>query len=271
MRTITQLTAHQRLAECKHGTFLYNCHDQYVGMAIEHYGEYAEFELNLFKGLLGETDDVIEVGANIGAHSVPLAKFVHRGTLHVFEPQPVIFQNLCANLSLNGLENVLAWPLAVGDKPGRLVIPGIDYATTGNFGGVSLAEEGDGFNVSVITLDKYGADLDVQLIKADVEGMEKHVLEGAAELIERCQPYLYLENDRIEKSQELIEACWKLGYRLYWHTPPLFNPNNWNGNTDNIYKGIAAFNMIGIPISKNIVFGDAPEITDATSHPLGKP
>ena len=37
---------------------------------------------------------------------------------------------------------------------------------------------------------------------------------------------LYVENDRPEKSHDLIEWLWKKDYRLWWHLTPLFNPDN---------------------------------------------
>ena len=49
---------------------------------------------------------MVEVGANIGMHAVPIAKAIASGRLICFEPQRVIFQQLCCNLSLNNLTNV---------------------------------------------------------------------------------------------------------------------------------------------------------------------
>ncbi len=268
MRNIVKLVGHQRLIEGKHGPFVYNHHDHYVGMALELYGEYSEHEFELFKQLLKPTDHVIEVGANIGSHTVPLGKYLSEGMVHAFEPQPVVFQNLCANLSINSLENVLAWPYAVGAEHGSIVVPGIDYGRPGNFGAVSLKEEGDGFNVTLIPLDAYAHDFDVALIKADVEGMEKHVLDGGKRVIERCRPILYLENDRVEKSKDLIEACWSMNYKLYWHIVRLYNPDNYFGNNDNIYQNTAAFNMLCIPKERESSVDGGAEISDSSFHPV---
>ena len=271
MRKIIQLGGHQRLIEGKHGFFVYNLHDHYVGRALELYGEYSEDEMALFSALVSVGGDVIEVGANIGAHTVPLAKVVQDAMLHAFEPQPVVFQNLCANLSINCCENVLAWPFAVGGAPGRLSVPNVNYADHGNFGAVSLMQEGDGFEVSVITLDDYARNLEsVCLLKVDVEGMEREVILGARETIKRLRPVLYVENDRVGKSKALIEVCWEMGYRLYWHTPMLYNPENYFHNTDNIYKNIAAFNMLCIPDEAAIEIRDGILITDSNYHPLSK-
>ena len=56
---------------------------------------------------------VVEIGANIGAHSVALAKACFPGPLYLFEPQQRVFQILCANLALNGVTNAIAYPAAL--------------------------------------------------------------------------------------------------------------------------------------------------------------
>ena len=59
--------------------------------------------------------------------------------------------------------------------------------------------------VPVVTLD--GLSLPAcHLLKIDVEGMEREVPAGGRELIERCRPVIYLENDRAENSAELIRC-----------------------------------------------------------------
>ena len=55
-----------------------------------------------------------------------------------FESQPILFQNLCANLSLNGLLNTYAFNKACGIEKSVLKIPDIDYRNEGNYGGVKI-------------------------------------------------------------------------------------------------------------------------------------
>ena len=77
----------------------------------------------------------------------------------------------------------------------------------------------------------------IGLMKIDVEGFELRVLMGSGALVERSRPLIYVENDRAEQSRELIEWLWGIGYNLWWHLPPLFNPENFCGVTENIYGG----------------------------------
>ena len=104
-------------------------------------------------------------------------------------------------------------------------------------------------------------------MKIDVEGMELYVLQGGTATIRKSRPVIYCENDRVEKSENLIEYLWELDYKLYWHIAPLYNPNNYFGYASNVYGNVCAFNMLCIPkeLSTNL---SMPEITDKSIHPL---
>lgn len=268
-----QLPGFYQLIIGKHGVFVVNPEDIYVGQAIATYGEYGEHEVQVFSRIVKPGDTVIEVGANVGAQTVPLAKLVGRyGHVHAFEPQPVIFQNLCANIALNSLLNVHTYPQAAGGASGRAILPVVDYTRLGNFGGIELQNQGQGITVPVVRLDDVLTDLhNVRLLKLDVEGWEQSVLEGAPDLIACHRPMLYLENDRIDKSQSLIEFIQAQGYRLWWHTPALYNPNNYFSVSHNKYPNIVAVNMLAIPKEtySNQMRG-AIEVTDSRWHPMRK-
>lgn len=95
------------------------------------------------------------------------------------------------------------------------------------------------------------------------------LLKGGGALIQRSRPLLYVENDRLDHSQELIGWLSGIGYYLWWHTPPLFNPHNFFGVATNLYGRIASFNMLGVPREVNL---EAPEqlmrVVDSSQHPL---
>ncbi|MCA3416497.1 MAG: FkbM family methyltransferase [Roseomonas sp.] len=237
---------HLRLKQCRHGVMLYNIRDQYVGGSLDRYGEFAELEAQLFSGLIKPGMLVVEVGANIGAHTVHLAKLVgENGGVVAIEPQRVVFQMLCANLALNGIENTDAKCLAVGATAGEITVPRVDYRGDNNFGGIALGSD-DGDVVEMITLDNLLLPA-CHMIKIDVEGMEKPVLDGARQTIARFRPYLYVEDDRLDKHAELIATLFDLEYRLWWHLPWLFNPGNFAGNSENIFPNITSFNLICLP------------------------
>jgi FkbM family methyltransferase len=237
-----------RVKECRHGTFVYNVNDQYIGRSLDRYGESSEIELDFFKRVIEPGDVIVDVGANIGTHTVFFAKATGiTGQVYAFEPQRLMFQTLCANLALNSLVNVFARQAAVSDAPGELAVPTLDPWVEQNFGGMQLGKVNAGEAVPVITIDSMNLP-NCHLMKVDVEGMELAVLKGAEKTIRKYQPVLYVENDRVERSEALVKYIDSLEYEMYRHMPPLFNPENFLKNTENVFGTIVSNNMICVPV-----------------------
>lgn len=250
-----------RLVRGRHGLTLYNKHDKYIGRSLDQYGEFSQLEVELFEQVIRPGSVVVEAGANIGVHTVPLARLVgETGRVHAFEPQPTVFQTLCANVALAGLTNVLCHHSAVGDAAGAIVVPSIDYRQENNFGGLALGEFQQGEKVPVVTIDSLNLPA-CHFLKADVEGMELAVLRGAKGTIEKFKPILYVENDRQEKSAALVQQIRELGYKLYWHRPPLFNLGNYFENRENIFGTVISANMLCIHGSVKSSISGLKEVT----------
>jgi FkbM family methyltransferase len=249
-RQPTMDSGNLRIKHCRHGMMMFHTNDTYIGRSLDLYGEFSEGETEIFQQLLRPGMTVVDAGANIGAHTLYFARAVGQtGRVLAFEPQRVLYQMLCGNIALNGLRNVRAENAALGAEAGTLLVPQLDYTKGGNFGGVPLGEWKHGEEIPVRTLDSYVLS-SCHLIKIDVEGMERVVLEGAADVLKTHKPFLYVENDRREKSKALIEWLLSKGYRLYWHTPPLFNPNNHFGEKKNVFAKTVSRNMLCVPRNK---------------------
>jgi FkbM family methyltransferase len=168
------------------------------------------------------------------------------------EPQPRIFQILCANLALNDIGNALAYPEGCGEAEGWAIVPQVDYGARGNFGGLALRPPGEaGVKVRIRPLDSLALPA-CGLLKIDVEGFEPQVLRGARETIGRCRPIIYIENDRKAQQQEIISLIAELGYDLYWHVAGLFSPDNFNGVEENVFGGIGSINMLCTPSERGM-------------------
>ena len=153
----------------------------------------------------------------------------------------------------------------MGAKPGHIQVPAMDPTTPANFGGVSLGAMPGGERVPLITLDSL--DLPAcHVLKADVEGMELEVVSGAHETIDRYRPIMYLENDREERSRELLERIMGLGYAVYWHFPQLFNPSNFRGETVDIWGNIISINVLCLPIECTLDVSGFRRVVSATEH-----
>ncbi len=208
---------------CKHGSFLLSKHDLHVSKHLEVYGEWAEQELQLFFSIIKPGDVVLDVGANIGAFTVPLARAVGpTGRIHAFEPQRVIYQRLTANVAINGLYNVHTYLSAVGNHTSTINVPSIDYSYDANFAAISLLDVSFGSSfetVPVFALDEIdftNKDSATRnncpsLVKIDVELMERYVLQGARSLVNRCKPILYVENPCVMTSPPLVSLIYELG------------------------------------------------------------
>jgi FkbM family methyltransferase len=189
------------------------------------------------------------------------------GHIIALEPQRPVFQMLCANLAINGLENVAAHWAAAGRTAGEIIVPRLDYTLENNFGGIALDQATqNGYPVPVRTIDALTNNgltlVSCRLIKVDVEGMEAEVLAGAEATIARHRPALYIENDRREKSPALIEAILRQGYRAWWHTPRLFNPDNFRRAEENVFGDIGSVNLFCVHRSAKVNFPVTPrEVT----------
>ena len=258
------------LVKGRDGWFVSNPKDKYVGGAIITYGEFSHLEMDTFRNFITKNTYVLEVGANIGAHTVGLARLCKY--IDAVEPQPQIFQNLATNVFINNLQNVGLHNIGLGSENGCMCVPLTDYNAEGNFGGISLSaslEEPMSAVVEILPLDSFVDhkwDRDV-FLKVDVEGMEEEVLRSGPKFLSHHRPVMYVENDRPDKSKSLIEFIKSNSYNLYWDTPKLFNPSNFFGKKEDKYPGIVSINMLCIPKERDLGNwqGDAV-VTD--KHPI---
>jgi FkbM family methyltransferase len=242
-----------RLRACRHGVMTYLLSDAHVGRSLDCYGEWAEAEVELLSAFVKPGDVVVDVGANVGTHAVPLAaKVGPTGLLLAFEPQRVIHSLLTSNLVTNGHLHARALHAAVGAAPGHLTVPAVDYSATGNFGGVGLGHSTQGEPVDVLPLDEVGLEK-LALLKIDVEGMEAQVLAGALRTLKQCQPVLYLEHNAPNGAPQVLEQLLALDYSLRWHFSPFFRASNFANSTENVFGATVDANILALPASLSAV------------------
>ena len=254
------------------GWILYNRNDSIIGKSISFYGEYSHKEIIFFESILSRGDTVIELGSNIGMHSIPISRIIgEEGKLYALEPQRIIFQTLCANLAINSCTNVFPYQLGVADSSKILSKIKLNYYANENYGGLELSKLQEGEEkINFKRLDDIFEKIsDLRLLKIDVEGMEIDAIKGGKSLIKKHSPIIFIENDRKENSKALIEIIKSLDYRLYWHTTSLFNPNNFAKENKNIFPGAGSINMVCIPNSYKSIKGlPEREILDSSMHIL---
>jgi hypothetical protein len=84
-----------------------------------------------------------------------------------------------------------------------------------------------------------------RLLKIDTEGMEEQVLAGAKSLIERCRPFLYVENNEAGASKKLSQILNSLGYTAWWSIYPYYDARNFYSNMENVWPNfVPSSNML---------------------------
>lgn len=225
------------------GYVLYNPKDEYVGRSIEHYGDYQREELSLFSKYVKSGDTVLDIGANIGTHTLWFANRVggdDEGRVLAFEPQRLIYQTLCANMALNSVMCVDCKHMGVGSIQKIFKVPVLNPEMENNFGGLSIKDHEQGEDVAVVPIDHINLSR-CDFIKIDVEGMEPDVLMGGLQTIHKHKPVIYLEMDREENHRLIAEIMDSLGYAMEAHNPPLHSPDY---EQENIFGETISINAI---------------------------
>ena len=160
-------------------------------------GKYDIHSSHIIDKFVKKSDYCLDIGANIGALSLVMAKKVGAtGKVFCFEPGPMTFERLQKNVYLNkGFSEILVLEKSgLSDKPGSLFW----HHHEENPGDANLSErlEGNGVEVPVVTVDSYFETRGVpklNFVKIDVESMEYEVIKGGMKTWEKHLPILYYE------------------------------------------------------------------------------
>jgi FkbM family methyltransferase len=156
-------------------------------------------ELTTVQQYINEDSTVIDVGANIGNHTVFFSRICKAKEVYCFEPLKTAYSILEKNIELNNIKNVKKFNLALGENEGNAKIA---YFDINGIGSTQFMECGDG-DFKVATLDSFQFK-QVDFCKIDVEGAQYSVLKGAQETLKKFRPMIWIEL--------LDEACNSVGY-----------------------------------------------------------
>jgi len=201
-----------------------------IDLAIFAFGSFERETTRALKKLVMPGSIVLDIGANIGAHTLNLGRLVGpRGKVYAFEPTTYAFNKLKRNLALNpeisarvvaeqarltcepkldrSVEIYSSWKV-VGEEPRHPKHLGIAQSTGA---------------AAVLTLDDYcnNSDLSgIAFVKLDVDGFETEVLSGGIQTLRRDSPTICMElapyalEERGSSLTELLALLGNLGYRL---------------------------------------------------------
>jgi FkbM family methyltransferase len=161
------------------------------------FGSYEKHLAELFGYLVRPGDRCVDVGANVGVHTIRLARLVGTGgEVIAIEPDQGMVQRTNRNIALNGLANVRVISAAASERAGEMRLYRPNPWDT-NRARASLIHHpyltGVKTMVPVVTVDNVCAGQPVALIKIDVGGHEAAVIRGAASTITTNAPSVVFE------------------------------------------------------------------------------
>ncbi len=179
-------------------------------------------------------DIVIDIGANVGSHTLPMADLVGTaGQVYAFEPVPWAIKKLKRNLILNNFKNIFIEQVALSDENNS----GVEMEFRASFkieAGQGVDKQGkinqdwwrecERVMTKMQTLDSYVQECGlarVNLIKLDVDGFEGKVIRGALNTLKQHKPFLIMEIApawvamRGDSAIEIADQLLGIGYRCF--------------------------------------------------------
>jgi len=219
------------IVETQFGNFLINEYDL-IGNFIktQKCWEYHLYEF--YSKILTKDSYCIDAGANLGFHTIQFGNLGKK--VYAFEPQSLVFNQLCANILFNDLnETIIPYSQALGEKFEKKQLWNIeheDWVGNGahNWGGRGIIQDSYGGErassnkfreydvVEVITLDSLNIPK-CDLFKIDIQGYEYFAFLGAKQLLESNKPVILLENPLSEDECDIKSKIFlkKIGYEFY--------------------------------------------------------
>jgi FkbM family methyltransferase len=185
-------------------------------------GQFERDIVALIERLTPPGGTVIDIGANVGAHTLRFAKHVGAsGRVLAIEPTDYAYRKLVRNLSLNVFPQVTAMQLALADRPspGQTISFRSSWRSDGRQHTASTV-------VDFVTLDDCCASEGIQqvdVMKLDVDGHEFGVLAGGRRMLNRSRPALLMETGAWhfeDPGRNPLVILRDLGYR-FWDTKTL--------------------------------------------------
>ncbi len=231
----------------------------HIGLEINNFGIYEENLLNAIMSFLKDMvnlkkfDLILDVGANIGNHSLYFSNFSKQ--VFSYEPNPNTFELLKFNTK--NLSNINIYNIGISNKNENKFLNESNF-NIGDSAIVSSDEKKDIeknnktlHEISSMKLDdlEHLSDEKISMIKIDVEQHEYEVMDGASKLIEKNQPVLIFEHN-IETSKKQTLKINKFikekGYVIYLIKP------NFNFFSNRFVKLIGG--VIRLIIGEKLIF-----------------
>lgn len=165
----------------------------------------------------------VDIGANVGNHSIYAAKFLKADKIIAFEPGPLAVAILRCNVGLNDLGKVVSvHQVALSDRAGTATF---DSPMPFNLGGARVHIDQAG-ETPVLRGDDALAGERVDFVKIDTEGLETEVLSGLVGTLKQQRPTVFVEvaDENADQCESILEEC---GYLIVEKARSYENMANW--------------------------------------------
>jgi FkbM family methyltransferase len=179
-------------------------------------------EIAMLRQLVTDKMTVVDVGANQGLYTLFLAKLARGGKVIAFEPHPILYEQLVANVHENIIRNIECHQAAVSDSSGTLTLQlgnlnsGDNYILTADKPSPATTQ------VNAVTLDELFENTAIDFLKIDVQGWEAAALTGGRNLLKNNRDIiLFLEfwpfglRRAGTDPEQLLSYLGELGFYLY--------------------------------------------------------
>lgn len=189
--------------------------------------DFFEDELQFIRWLLQPGQKVIDIGANYGVYTLPMAQKVGpRGHVWAFEPASSTAQLLAQGITANAFVNVTLEQKAVSSSAGSAQLSLQRHPELNSIIHGQPPAAGDSETVSLVTLDDCMDRFqwtDIELIKIDAEGEENNIVKGGRRFFANLAPLVQyeLKKDATDINFGLIDEFAAIGYDSYRLVPGL--------------------------------------------------
>lgn len=194
-----------------------------VSRLVYYFGVSEPELFSFYAGYLAEGMTVLDVGANIGLHSLFMANRVGiRGKVYAFEPCKNIFGRLQKHVSMNTGITIECINCAVGREPGSVVFHENINDTSRSYVSKSSEVVDPGTVVALDSIDSFiqrNGITSVDLLKVDVEGFENDVIQGSMECLKKLKIkvlQIELDNQSLSRNSsntsDIVRALYGFNY-----------------------------------------------------------
>ncbi|MGC1817197.1 MAG: glycosyltransferase family 9 protein, partial [Casimicrobiaceae bacterium] len=221
-----------RVTEARYGIVQYVPDAGEAAEGLRHYGEHRHAELALMARFIRPGGWVLQVGAGIGVDSLFLSQAVgDAGHLLAYESDPLLHQLAYQNLAANRVRNATLLRRYLGRGPAQDPAGGRAGALA-----ASLPDWIDGLRLERL-----------DWIRINDGRSAPTVLAGAVDTLWRLRPWIFVSAHSDAESNAVAATARDHGYQSWRFDVPLFNPDNYNRRSDDIFSGRHAQGALCIP------------------------